>query len=144
MTPAKSITLQPLPGGYAIARLGPDSPLPAWADGPGFVSITRTADELSITCLEHRVPVDAQADRGWRALRFVGPFAFGETGIILSVIRPLSEHGIGVFVVSTFDGDHLLIQQADGDRAMALLRASGHVVLPESPATGSATASITT
>lgn len=140
MPPAKRITLQPLPGNYAIARLTPDSPLPIWADGPGFVSITRTADELSIACPEHRVPVDAQADRGWRALRFVGPFAFGETGIILSVIQPLSHNGIGVFVVSTFDGDHLLIQQADSERAMALLAAAGHMVLPECPAIATATA----
>src|SRR5471030_677867 len=28
------------------------------------------------------------------------------------VARPLSEGGLGVFVVSTFDGDHLLIKQA--------------------------------
>lgn len=130
MTSSIHITLQPLPDAYAIARLSPDSGLPAWADGPGFVSITRTSDELSIVCLDYRVPADAQADRGWQALRFVGPFAFGATGIILSVVRPLSENGVGVFVVSTFDGDHLLIQHADSDRAMALLAAAGHVLLP--------------
>lgn len=130
MTAAKHITLQPLPGRYAIARLAPDSPFPAWADGPGFVTLSRTQDELSITCLDERVPADVQADRGWLALRFVGPFAFGETGIVLSVIRPLSEQGIGVFVVSTYDGDHLLVQQADAARAQALLAAAGHVLRP--------------
>lgn len=140
MAPSLHITLQPLPDTYAIARLAPASALPAWADGPGFVSITRTADELSIVCLDHRVPAGTQADRGWQALRFVGPFAFGATGIILSVIRPLSENGIGVFVVSTFDGDHLLVQQADSGRAMALLAGAGHVVLPCPAAPGAATA----
>lgn len=125
------ITLQPLPHAYAIARLAPDSPIPPWADGPGFVTLSRTRDELSITCLDARVPVGVQADRGWQALRFVGPFAFGATGIILSVIQPLSENGVGVFVVSTFDGDHLLVQQADRGRAWALLEAAGHVLLPE-------------
>jgi uncharacterized protein len=123
---AKRITLQLLPDSYAIARLPSDSPIPDWADGTGFVTISRTQDELSITCLERRVPDGVQADRGWTALRFVGPFAFGETGIVLSVIRPLSENGIGVFVVSTFDGDHLLIQHADRERAWMLLTAAGH------------------
>lgn len=130
-TPAttKSITLAPLPSLYAIVRLAPHEAIPPWADGDGFVSIARTRDELSITCLQQRVPngVGLQIDAGWVALRFVGPFAFGETGIILSVIRPLSENGIGVFVVSTFDGDHLLIKQDDLDPARALLIAAGHV-----------------
>lgn len=130
----RHITLQPLAGTYAIARLAPDSAFPAWADGPGFVTVSRTRDELSVTCLEERVPADMQADRGWWALRFVGPFAFGATGIVLSVIRPLSENGIGVFVVSTFDGDHLLVQQADRERAWLLLAAAGHTLLPREDA----------
>jgi len=131
---AKRITLQPLPGTYTIARLPPDSPIPPWADGPGFVTLSRSPQELSITCLDARVPEGVQADRGWVALRFVGPFAFGETGIVLSVIRPLSENGVGIFVVSTFDGDHLLVQQADRARAWALLAGAGHVLLAEDSA----------
>lgn len=127
----KSITLQPLPGRYAVARLPPDSPFPPWADGPGFVTLSRSPQELSITCLDARVPEGVQADRGWTALRFVGPFAFGETGIVLSVIRPLSEHGVGIFVVSTFDGDHLLVQETDRVRAWALLTDAGHILLAQ-------------
>lgn len=130
----KRITLQPLPGTYTIARLPPDHPIPPWADGPGFVTLSRSPQELSITCLDARVPEGVQADRGWAALRFVGPFAFGETGIVLSVIRPLSENGVGIFVVSTFDGDHLLVQQADRARAWALLAGAGHVLLAEDSA----------
>jgi hypothetical protein len=63
-------------------------------------------------------------------MRFVGPFAFGETGVVLSVVRPLSEGGLGVFVVSTFDGDHLLLKTADMPHAMALLVQAGHQLLP--------------
>ena len=127
---ARSITLQALPSLYAIARLAPQEAIPPWADGEGFVSISRSSEELSITCLQARVPDSVQVDRNWVAFRFVGPFAFGETGIVLSVIRPLSENGIGIFVVSTFDGDHLLVSHADSERACALLAAAGHTVLP--------------
>ncbi len=124
------ITLAPLPSLYAVARLAPSSPFPGWADGDGFVSLTRTAEELSVVCLEARVPPGVQAERGWKAFRFVGPFAFGATGIVLSVIQPLSEAGIGVFVVSTFDGDHLLLQERDTARGRALLEGAGHTLLP--------------
>ncbi len=123
------ITLRELVGSYAIARLEAAAPIPAWADGDGFVSISRTADELSIVCREERVPSDVKQDDGWTCHQFQGPFAFGETGIVLSVIQPLSENGIGIFVVSTFDGDHLLIKTADKPKARELLRAAGHTLL---------------
>ncbi|KAB0264862.1 ACT domain-containing protein [Microvirga brassicacearum] len=125
---AISVKLRVLEGVYGIARLGPTEPFPAWADGEGFVSISRSPDELSIVCLENRIVAGVQKDGGWTGFQLVGPFAFGETGIILSVIRPLSEEGIGVFVVSTFDGDHLLVKQEDASRVMRLLSEAGHVI----------------
>jgi hypothetical protein len=123
---ALTITLKELVGSYAICRLASGDAIPAWADGEGFVSISRTEDELSIVCLEERAPAKVKRDSGWISYKFVGPFAFGETGIVLSVIRPLSENGIGIFVVSTFDGDHLLIKSEDKMRAHELLRLAGH------------------
>ena len=125
----KSIRLQRLPGAYAISRLAPGEPIPAWADGPGFVSISRSSEELSVVCLAERVPAGVTTDDGWSCLRLVGPFAFDETGIVLAVIRPLSESGLGVFVVSTYDGDHLLLKSATLERAITLLTAAGHQVL---------------
>lgn len=65
---------------------------------------------------------------GWTCLRFVGAFAFGATGIVLSVVRPLSEGKIGVFVISTFDGDHLLLKTDDMPMAAKLLAGAGHVL----------------
>lgn len=123
---AAKVRLQPLAGTYAVCRLGPASPIPGWADGEGFVSISRSDDELSIVCRVERVPRDVKQDGSWACYKFVGPFAFDETGIVSSVIGPLSGAGIGIFVVSTFDGDHLLIKQADVAGAEAILTAVGH------------------
>ena len=125
---AKSINLKILPQTYAIARLEPTAAMPDWADGAGFVSISRTDDELSIVCPEERMPDEVRKDAGWSCLKLLGPFAFGETGIVLSVIRPLSENGIGIFVVSTFDGDHLLVKTDDLEKARALLTEAGHII----------------
>jgi len=45
---------------------------------------------------------------------------------VLSVIEPLSTHGIGIFVVSTFDGDHMLVKSGDLEKARGLLADAGH------------------
>lgn len=126
---AARIRLKQLPGLYAISRLEAGDGIPGWADGPGFVSITRTEDELSVVCLQDRVPDDVRQDGDWVAFKFEGPFAFGESGIVLSVIRPLSENGLGIFVVSTFDGDHLLVKAADQAVARRFLGEAGHTLL---------------
>ncbi|WP_298627401.1 ACT domain-containing protein [uncultured Legionella sp.] len=106
----KNIRLQILDGSYAISRLDVTCAIPAWADGEGLVSISRGGDELSIVCLQERVPSGVVSQGEWTAIQFIGPFAFDETGIVLSVVQPLSEGGIGVFVISTYDGDHMLLQ----------------------------------
>jgi hypothetical protein len=122
------VKLRVLNGSYAVSRLSGDEPIPAWADGDGFVSISRNGDELSIVSLQERVPTGVKADLDWVCLKFLGPFAFGETGVVLSVIKPLSENGLGIFVVSTFDGDCLLLKLADYDAAVTLLIAAGHSI----------------
>jgi uncharacterized protein len=126
---AAKVRLRRLDGDYAVCRLDALCPLPAWADGEGFVSISRSDDELSIVCRAGRVPADAKHDDGWTCYKFIGPFAFDETGIVAAVIGPLADAGIGIFVVSTFDGDHMLIKQADVRKAEPVLGAAGHILL---------------
>lgn len=124
----RPLRLQLLAGKYAISRLNGSAPVPRWAEGDGFVSISRCGDELSVLCREDRVPEDTQTDRNWICLRFAGPFELYETGIVLSVVQPLAEGGIGVFVVSSFDGAHLLIKNDDFLHAQMLLQNAGHAV----------------
>ncbi|WP_409526943.1 ACT domain-containing protein [Rhizobium sp. G21] len=121
-----SVALSLLAGDYAVCRLSPADPIPAWAEGDGFVSISRSDEELSILCRAERAPSDVRQDAGWACLKLQGPFAFDETGIVLSVVAPLSNAGLGIFAVSTFDGDHILVKRAELDRAEALLREAGH------------------
>ncbi len=126
---APSIKLKVLDGAYGVARLEASEAIPAWADGGGFVSTTRTDDELSIVCREDRIPGHVRSDTGWSCLKLQGPFAFDETGIVLSVIEPLSTNEIGIFVVSTFDGDHLLVKSNDLEKAFVLLKNAGHSLI---------------
>jgi uncharacterized protein len=64
----RAIELERVTGTYAVCRLEPDAPVPAWAEGASFSSITRTDNELSIVCPAARVPPDVRADRGWACL----------------------------------------------------------------------------
>ena len=45
-----------------------------------------------------------------------------------SVLAPLAQARIGIFAVSTFDTDYLLVKATDLPRALATLRAAGHVL----------------
>ena len=126
---SQSITLQQNEGAYTVSRLHPDDAIPYWADGRGFVSITRTDEELSIVCLTERVPPGVRAEIGWTCYKFLGPFAFEAAGIILAVVRPLSENGMGVFVLSTFDGDIILLKSKDANIAERILKEAGHLIL---------------
>ena len=126
MTASLSLQLRTVPGRYAVAQLPADAAFPTWADGPGLCALVRASDELSVVCLQERVPSDVRAERDWICLRTVGPFDFQAAGIVHALIQPLSTQGIGVFVVCTFDGEHLLIAARDEEKARGLLRAAGH------------------
>jgi uncharacterized protein len=128
--PAMSLNLTLLPEQYAICQFPVDAPVPTWAVKPGLFSITRTADELSVLCLESHVPVDAtgKIERGWRAFKFEGPFAFEMTGVLLSVARPLAETGVGIFAVSTYDTDYVLVREIQLQPAITALVRADHKV----------------
>jgi hypothetical protein len=123
------LTLTVLPETFAIARLDPDAAIPPWAlAASGFVSITRTADEVSIVCAETTVPEGTRASRGWRCLRVAGPLDFALVGVLASLASPLADAGISIFAVSTYDTDYLLVREPDLIAAIQTLRRAGHVV----------------
>lgn len=119
-----------VPGRFAVARLAADAPLPPWAAAaPGpFLSITRTPEELSIVCPEGALPEGVCAERGWALLRLHGPFPFTEVGVLASFAAPLAAAGIGIFTVSTFDTDYLLVAAPQLGAACDVLLAEGHLL----------------
>jgi predicted metal-dependent HD superfamily phosphohydrolase len=121
-------TLTLLPDTLAICKLDADAAIPAWATVRGFFSITRTAEELSVVCLQSLVPECIQCERDWRCLQVAGPIPFTMVGVLASLVRPLAEAGISVFAVSTFDTDYLLVKAADLARTIETLGQKGHSV----------------
>jgi hypothetical protein len=113
---------------FAICRLPPTTPPPAWALAAPYFSMTRTRDELSIVVAENLVPADVIASRGWRMIRFAGPMPLDQTGILASVTSPLAAARVSVFAVATYDTDYVLIPSAQRSPATAALEAAGHTV----------------
>lgn len=123
------ISLKVLPDAYAVVRLDPDDPLPTWFKPKGFRNVSWTAEEMSIVCDETWVPADVAAERGWGCLMLQGPFPFELTGILLAVLASLAAAGIGIFAVSTFDTDYVLVKRAQLPAALEALRSHGHSIV---------------
>jgi hypothetical protein len=124
-----TLELRLLDDRLAVSRLGPQDAVPAWAaEATGLVSITRTADELSLVTRDDVVPAGVVRASGWRALALVGTFDFALTGILVALLAPLADAGIGIFAFSTFDTDYVMVREADVEPATAALRAAGHDV----------------
>lgn len=120
------MNLRPLKGRYAVAQLAADAAVPDWFNGPGFAAMVRADDELTLVCEEQRVPPQVTAQRGWACFRSVGPFGFDEAGIVASLVSPISAAGIGVFVLCTFDGEHILCPADQFEAVQRILTEQGH------------------
>ena len=121
-----TVEMELLDGGYAVTLLPPGTPVPDWVAGPGFVNISHCRDELSIVTPADRVPDGVETDKDWRALKLTGSFDFDQPGIVLSVVRPISEAGLAVFVVSTFHRDYLLVRTDSLEEVRNVLTEAGH------------------
>ena len=132
MTIGHSVTLSVLSGRLAVCRLDPrvrGESLAAWTSSGDFLSITRTADELSVVCGEDVVPEGVTSELGWRCLKAHGPFEFSMVGVLASLTEPLAEAGISIFALSTYDTDYLLVKAEDLGSAIEVLSQQGHTIL---------------
>ncbi len=115
-----------LAGVFAVCRLPSNASIPALPDAASFLSITRTADELSIVCVAEHVPENAKCESPWVCFKLEGPFPFSLTGVLASFLDPLAKAGIPIFAVSTFDTDYVLVKEESAPAALKALRDAGH------------------
>jgi hypothetical protein len=129
-TPAASraLALDLLPGLFAVARLDPGLGLPPWIHSSPFVSVTRSAAELSVVCSESALPPSVPARRGLRCLGVRGPLDFSEVGVLESLARPLAQAGISIFAISSYETDHLLVSHESLEAAVRALSGAGFTV----------------
>ena len=110
-------------GRYILAPLEGDIFL-AEREG-GVSSISRTTAELSVVCAEASVPEGVRVEAGWRALALRGPIDFALTGVLVRILQPLAEADVGIFALSTYDTDLVLVKEVQLADAVAALRDAG-------------------
>ena len=122
---ANGFELAWIPGHFAIGRFPASSALVSVPSGP-FVSITRTADELSLVCPIEEMPRAGRSEGPYALFRVAGSMDLGLTGVIAALTAPLAAAAIPVFTVATFDTDYVLVLESDRERAQAALEKAGH------------------
>jgi len=117
------ITLEALDLDLSICKL---AELPENLFDNGLCFVTRTDEELSIVCETIAVPAETLArEDGWRALKVRGPLDFALIGIMAKISTALANAHVGLFAVSTFDTDYILVKKEQLETAIAALRAAG-------------------
>lgn len=124
--PPPILDFEELPGAYAICRLPPDMPVPDVSAFNGFVSVSRAADETSLVCPLQHAPPGAEIETGWSALKVSTLAELDQPGVVRDAVTPISDHGLGVFVVSTFLRDYLLVRTDTRGIAQIQLLKAGH------------------
>ena len=117
------------PTEMAITRLEPGAEIPAWAWSGGWSSVTRATDEISIVHSWELSAAGGGRSGPWRMLSCAGPLAHDLVGVLLALLEPLAAAGVPVFVLSTFDTDHVLIPSPRLEAAIEALTRAGHQVV---------------
>ncbi len=125
------LKLSVLPGRFAVCGLPAGSTLPTWFQPGPFATASWAMDELSLVCAQEQVPADvlARCERDWCCLMLHGPIPFQSTDILFRILQPLAAAGIGIFAISTFDTDYVLVKEASREAAIAALVDDGHRVM---------------
>lgn len=94
-----------------------------------FFFIGRTDEEISLVCRTEDVPAGvAHRSDGWKGFRIQGTLDFSLIGILSGISSVLANHKIGIFAVSTYNTDYILVKEEDFDRALASLEKEGYTI----------------
>lgn len=95
-----------------------------------YCFIGKTDEEKSVVCRTEDVPKNvSEREDGWRAFRIEGVLDFSLTGILAEISALLAEEKIGIFAVSTFNTDYVLVKKENEMKALGKLGRSGYKIL---------------
>ena len=90
----------------------------------------KTDEEISLVCETNDVPENTiEREDGWRGFRIQGILDFSLIGILSKLSGILADIKIGIFAVSTFNTDYILVKDADFEKSLAVLLNAGYTVI---------------
>lgn len=119
--------LKRIPYRLTVCKVADTSAVDINAD---FYFIGKTDEEVSLVCrTEDTPPLAIERDDGWRGFRIQGMLDFSLIGILSKISGILAEHKIGIFAVSTYNTDYILVKEENFDRALSVLNSEGYSVV---------------
>lgn len=98
--------------------------------GMDFYFVGKTDEEISLVCITEDTPENTtERDDGWKAFRIQGVLDFSLIGIISKISVILAEHKLGIFVVSTFNTDYILVKKENYEKALSALSSAGYDIV---------------
>ena len=120
------MTLELLPQKFSVCQI--ENPGHADLTAP-FTFLSRTDEEISLVCESEKAPKDAlRREDGWRGFRVAGQLDFSLVGILAGITALLAGAGIGLFAVSTYNTDYILVKAEKLEQSLMLLREAGYQV----------------
>ncbi len=94
-----------------------------------FFFLGKTDEEISLVCKTEDTPTNTtDRDDGWKGMRIEGVLDFSLIGILSKLSGILAENGIGIFAVSTYNTDYILVKEENFEKALAALSKAGYMV----------------
>ncbi|MBQ9023416.1 MAG: ACT domain-containing protein [Clostridia bacterium] len=95
-----------------------------------FYFIGKTDEEISLVCKTEDTPSKTtERDDGWRGFHIQGVLDFSLIGILSKLSGILAENQIGIFAVSTYNTDYILVKEENFGRALEVLASEGYTVV---------------
>lgn len=95
-----------------------------------FYFIGRTEEEISLVCKTEDTPNNTlERDDGWKGFRIQGTLDFSLIGILSKISSILADDGIGIFAVSTYNTDYILVKRENLVRAIDALEKNGYEIV---------------
>ncbi len=125
--PAGGMELKRLPGRLTVCKVPSTAEINIEKD---FYFIGKTDEELSLVCKTEDTPVmTTDRDDGWRGFRIQGQLDFSLIGILSELSAILARNRIGIFAVSTYNTDYILVKEENFEKAMRVLAEAGYRVV---------------
>ena len=118
--------LQKLPYDLAVCKVSSVADLDLHGD---FYFIGKTDEEISLVCPTAVAPAHTtHRENGWKGFRIQGELDFSLIGILSRLSSLLAENGIGIFAVSTYNTDYILVKEKHFAKALKVLAAHGYTI----------------
>ncbi len=124
------MNLKTISAEFSVCKLSGPADLGNLDMTSGFWFLGKTDQELSLVCETSSVPENTEErEDGFLAFRIEGVLDFSLIGILSNISTVLADHEIGIFAVSTFNTDYILVKKENYEKALERLADAGYTVI---------------